>query len=85
MRHEEEGNVKEAFHRYFSNLFSSTATYREDINVVVKVIKPKLNEEMNAQLNSRYTKEEVEASLAQMASLKSPSLNGLGAVFCQKH
>lgn len=56
MRHEEEENIEEAFHRYSSNHFSLTVHSREDIDAVVKVIKPKLNEEMNAQLNRRYNK-----------------------------
>lgn len=49
------------------------------------MIQPKINEEMNAKLIQKYTKEEVEEALNQMAPLKSPGPNGFRVIFYQKH
>lgn len=74
MRHDIEENIEEAFLSYLTNLFSLTAPSKKDIDEVTKVIKPKFREEMNSQLNRRYTNEEVEATLNQIAPLKSLGL-----------
>lgn len=40
---------------------------------------------MNFKLNMDYSKKEVEEALKQMRPLKSPSLDGFGRKFFQKH
>lgn len=48
------------------------------------MIQSKVSEEMNTKLMSKFTKVEVEATLYQMAPLKSPGLDGFEAIFYQK-
>lgn len=55
------------------------------IEAALTHLEPKVNAEMNEQLDMSFTEEEVSMTLSQMCQTKAPGLDGLPAGFFQKH
>lgn len=55
------------------------------IEIALVGLKPRVNAEMNKQLNMPFTEKEVLTVLSQMYPTKAPGLDGLPAAFFQKH
>lgn len=77
--------IEEAFHFYYTNLFTSVVLSNHDISLCVSGIQKKVDPSMNSQLLKSFTKEEMEVVLNQMAPLMSLEPDGFGAVLYQKH
>lgn len=60
-------------------MFRSPNPIAKAIEECLKYIKPRVIVEMNEDLQKKFTRDEVEAALKQMAPLKSPSTNGYNA------
>ncbi|XP_035551510.1 uncharacterized protein LOC118349853 [Juglans regia] len=78
-------DIEEAFIEYFKKLFRSTGPSQEHVFDCIKVVKPKVTEEMNRSLSSAFTRAEVERAIKQMAPLKAPGPDGLGVCFYLDH
>lgn len=81
----EELEISMAFQYYFSKLFCTSSSSRDDIVRSLHAITPMVIDATNDQLLQHYTKEEVFDALMQMGPMRSPSLYGFGARFLQKH
>ena len=68
---------------YFEKLYMTSNP--DKILEVVEAIDPKVSAEMNQSLIKQFSRDEVEAALKQMHSSKSPSLDGMPALFYQKY
>lgn len=80
----EEG-IAETFLYYFRLLFHSSSPSHADIVNCIESFEPRVTADMNSSLLARYSKEEMVVTLNQMASTKSPSLDGYNARFFQHH
>ena len=68
---------------YFEKLYMTSNP--DKIFEVVEAIDPKVSAEMNQSLIKQFSRDEVEATLKQMHSSKSPSPDGMPALFYQKY
>ena len=76
------GVWREAAVSYFERLY--TTSHPNKIQEVIDTMESKVFVEMNQNLIMQFTREEVEAALRQMHQIKSPSPDGMSAVFYQK-
>ncbi|XP_059449513.1 uncharacterized protein LOC132180640 [Corylus avellana] len=74
--------IKRAFIHYFNSLYSTGGT--SGLEECLDGLESRVTMEMNRRLLAVFTCEEIEAALAQMGPLKSPSPDGYAAVFYQK-
>ena len=74
--------VAEVVVSYFEKLYTTSHPGR--IQEVIDTMESKVSVEMNQNLIKQFTKEEVEAALKQMHLTKSPSPDGMSAVFYKK-
>lgn len=82
---EEDPEIAVVVHEFFSTLFTASFPSSDDIERSIHVIQPVLNEDTNAQLLQRYSREEVYKALIQMGPFKSPRPDRFGVGFCQKY
>ena len=68
---------------YFEKLYMTSNP--DKILEVVEAIDPKVSAEMNQSLIKQFSRDEVEVALKQMHSSKSPSPDGMPALFYQKY
>ena len=77
--------IEKEFCEYFANLFATSSPTKKKIEAALAGLKPRVTSEMNSQLDSPFTEEEVSTALSQMCPTKPPGPNGLPAAFFQKH
>lgn len=82
---EDRGEIKREFHVYFVNMFMTSCPTNMQIEIALAGLKPRVNAEMNEQLDMPFTEEVVLTALSQMCPTKAPGLDGLPATFFQKH
>ncbi|KAL5566082.1 hypothetical protein UlMin_029246 [Ulmus minor] len=70
---------------YFTNLLSSSSPHSLDMDMVLNLLEAKVSPAMNEQLDGRFDAEHVRAAIFQMALSKSPSADGMSALFYQKY
>ena len=75
--------IAEVVVSYFEKLYITSNP--DKILEVVEAIDPKVSAEMNQSLIKQFSRDEVEAALKQMHSSKSPSPDGMHALFYQKY
>lgn len=68
---------------FYANLYTSEGTI--GMEEVLSHIPTRVDGNMNARLNERYSKEEVKEALFQMFPIKAPGPDGFPAHFFQKH
>lgn len=68
--------------KFYENLFSICGG--EEVDAVIDVVKPKVNEEMNMKLLSPFTRDEVRVALFQMHPSKAPGPDGMNPKFFQQ-
>ena len=79
----DEESISNTFINYYQELFMSFQPSNLDAAVVD--IPRTITEEVNAWLEAKYIREEVEWALKQMEPLKAPGPNGLSSLFFQKY
>lgn len=77
--------IEREFHEYFTSLFETSSPSKMQIEAALTHLEPKVNAEMNEQLDMSFTEEEVSMALSQMGQTKAPGPDGLPAGFFQKH
>lgn len=85
MVHDQAETIEEAFRSYFAKIFTTSALTSQDIAHCCNNIRPKVIEDMNRRLFQKFTADEVQQTLTQMAQMKSLRHDKFGAVFYQKH
>ncbi|KAK9931693.1 hypothetical protein M0R45_018961 [Rubus argutus] len=70
---------------YFYNMFRAGAPHPEQLNEVTNLIKPSITQEMNIDLCSPYSEEEIHLALFQMHPTKSPGPDGMPPQFFQQY
>lgn len=60
---EKEEDIPNAFHNYFTNLFSTSSPTIDDREQCTQAMEPKATKKMNVGLIKRYTREEVSEAL----------------------
>lgn len=73
------------FISYFQSIFTTSSPSSTDIEVVTHLIPHKVSLEMNSRLFAPYSREEIVIAVKQMFPTKSPSLDGLPALFYQNY
>ncbi|GLT72801.1 hypothetical protein SLA2020_447050 [Shorea laevis] len=72
-----------AFLEYFHSLFSSSGP--DTVDECLDVLQERVTPEMNAQLSSRYSREEICTAISQMCPYTSPGPDGFPSCFYQKY
>jgi hypothetical protein len=75
--------IEEAFTRYFTDLFKGGDNL--DVASCVNALDSKVTEDMNNQLLTEITLEEIFTALQQMPPLKAPGPDGFSSCFYQQH
>uniref|UniRef100_A0A803P8W5 Reverse transcriptase domain-containing protein n=1 Tax=Cannabis sativa TaxID=3483 RepID=A0A803P8W5_CANSA len=70
---------------YFSNLFTTSSVDSEALSTTIIAINPTITEEMNTMLLAGFTRSDVDEALHSMAPDKSPGIDGMSAMFFQRH
>jgi len=76
-------DIANAFVQYYQHLF--TTTKLKNIGDCIHAIERKVSPEMNMQLVSEFTMEEISHALSQMQPLKAPGSNGFTSCFYQQN
>lgn len=82
---EDEEEVARQFCDYFKTLFSTSNPTSESILEALDGLTATITIEMNQQLDSPFTAEEIYTTFSQMSPTKSHGPDGLPAAFFQKH
>lgn len=75
--------ISAKFQTFFQNLF--TTSKPQDIQASLQHLEKKVNDEMNNKLLRKFTRQEVEEAVLNMAPLNSPGPNGFPPAFYQNH
>lgn len=70
---------------YFDTMFRAGTPHPEQLNEVIHLIKPSITHEMNIDLCSPYSEEEIRLALFQMHPTKSPGPDGMPPQFFQQY
>uniref|UniRef100_A0A803Q7D4 Reverse transcriptase zinc-binding domain-containing protein n=1 Tax=Cannabis sativa TaxID=3483 RepID=A0A803Q7D4_CANSA len=70
---------------FFSNLFTTAGEDGDALDIVISTINTSITDEMNLILTQNFTRSDVEEALNSMAPDKSPGMDGMSAMFFQKH
>lgn len=73
--------MAECFISYFEDLFNSNGP--GDMDPVLNLVEPKINDEMAAGLAAHFRREEVTYALSQMHPNKAQGPDGMNALFYQ--
>lgn len=79
----EKTEIEGAFMHHFKDILKSSNPSKKVIEKCLKPVEPHVTKEMNAKLQTEFTRAGVEEELHQMTHLKSPCPNGYGAFFIQ--
>lgn len=60
---EREKDIEKAFKEYFDGIYTTSHPRKDDIDLCIRAIKPRMTETMNSKLHGGYSKGEVEAAL----------------------
>ncbi|XP_035547368.1 uncharacterized protein LOC118348906 [Juglans regia] len=82
---EEHEDIERAFYNHYQQVYQSNSPSRETIDSCLSAMESSITTEMNEGLQRAFTKEEVEATMQQIGSLKSPGPDGFGAAFYQNY
>lgn len=77
----EKEEIESEFSSYFQEFFTTTSPTPNQIKAVLKEMPAKVSPKMNAQLEKRFTVEDIAEALSQMCPTKAPGPNGLPAAF----
>lgn len=71
--------------RYYEILFTSSLPNTEKIDELLKAVKPVVTEDMSRSLETNFSVDEIKKAVFSMPADKSPGLDGMNAMFYQKH
>ncbi|KAM5579239.1 hypothetical protein ABKV19_009163, partial [Rosa sericea] len=82
---EDDEGIENVITAYFSKMFKASEIDFDALNLTLEAITPCITQEMNDQLCTTYTKEEVRFALFQMYPTKSPGPDGMPPIFFQHY